>query len=220
LDLPKLLNEQSFLKKEILLGKKTQLQVRIICHKLTDEQSMSRRRKANLLAKGHGYKSSAKNQALLNWSIFITNIPENKVNSEYIWAIYRARWQIELLFKLYKSHLEIETLKGKSNSSRILCELYAKLCSICIFHGLTSCLELERDNEISLTKALIEFKKRVRELFLVLNRSLDHLQNFLQKLILSWSKFCLKDKYRKQRISTLDMLKSLVVVEIKDSMAP
>lgn len=219
LDLPKLLNEQSFLIKEILLGKKTQLQVRIICYKLTDEQSMSRRRKANLLAKSHGYKSSAKNQALLNWSIFITNIPENKVNSEHIWTIYRTRWQIELLFKLYKSHLEIETLKGRNNSSRILCELYAKLCSVCIFHGMTSCLELEQDNEISLTKALIEFKKRSRELFLVLNKSLDYLQNFLLRLIRSCSKYCLKDKYRKQRISTLYMLKSLSVIEMKDSMA-
>ncbi|MCZ6924066.1 MAG: hypothetical protein O7D30_00630, partial [Rickettsia endosymbiont of Ixodes persulcatus] len=34
--------------------------LRIICHKLTDEQAIGRRRKANLLAKSHKYKSSSR----------------------------------------------------------------------------------------------------------------------------------------------------------------
>ncbi|MCZ6918978.1 MAG: hypothetical protein O7C60_00555, partial [Rickettsia endosymbiont of Ixodes persulcatus] len=46
---------------------------------------------------------------------------------EHIMIIYRARWQIELLFKLYKSHAKIENLKGRSKSARVLCELYGKL---------------------------------------------------------------------------------------------
>ena len=80
----------------MLLGKEAKLSVRIICHKLTDEQSAARRRKANLLAKGHGYKSSQRNQKLLQWLIFITNIAENKVSAQHIWTIYRARWQIDI----------------------------------------------------------------------------------------------------------------------------
>ena len=185
--------------------------VRIVCHKLTDEQSVARRRKANLLSKGHGYKSSQRNQGLLQWSIFITNIPENRIGAEHIWTIYRARWQIELLFKLYKSHIKIEVTKGKTNSSRVLCELYAKLCAAMIFHGMSSCTELKDDNEIILTKALLELKKRGRELFLTLTQGLEALQNFLKKLVLDWSKFCLKDRRRKTRLSTLNMLRSITV---------
>lgn len=67
LDLLKLLENRSYLVMDILLGKEAKLPVRLICHKLTDEQSLARRRKANLLAKGHGYKSSERNQQLLQW---------------------------------------------------------------------------------------------------------------------------------------------------------
>lgn len=108
---------------------------------MTDEQAIGRRRKANLIAKSHKYKSFSRNQKLLNWSIFITNISEDMVNAKHLMIIYRARWQIELLFKLYKSHTKIENFKGRSRPARVLCELYGKLCSMLIFHGLSNCVE-------------------------------------------------------------------------------
>ena len=171
LDLLELLEHQSFLPREVLLGKKVELLVRIICHKLTDEQSTVRRRKANLLAKGHEYKSSQRNQKLLRWSIFITNILEKKVRAQHICMIYRSRWQIELLFKLHKSHMKIEVIKGKKNIHRVLCELYAKLCAVLMFQGISSCVDLKKDTELSPTKALLNLQKSGRELFLVLNKN-------------------------------------------------
>ncbi|BET35583.1 hypothetical protein wScaTNS_07960 [Wolbachia pipientis] len=72
----------------MLLGKETKIKVRIICQKLTEEQSIIRRRRANRLAKSHGYTSSQKNQKLLDWSIFITNVPENKISAEQVLIIY------------------------------------------------------------------------------------------------------------------------------------
>jgi IS4 transposase len=211
LDLLELLEHQSFLARDVLLGKEVKLPVRIICHKLTDEQSTVRRRKANLLAKGHGYKSSQRNQKLLRWSIFITNIPEKKVSAQHICMIYRSRWQIELLFKLHKSHMKIEVIKGKKNIHRVLCELYAKLCAVLMFQGISSCVELKKGTEFSPTKALLELQKRGRELFLVLNKKMGILRDFLKKLVFDWSKFCLKDRYRKTRVSSLNMLKSIDV---------
>ena len=210
LELLDLLNDQSFVTMEVLLGKQVKLKVRIICHQLTAEESEGRRRKANKLAKSHGYQSSTKNQQLLDWSIFITNIPEDKITAQQIRKIYRVRWQIELLFKLYKSHIKIGNLKAKFKSHRILCELYAKLCFALIFHGIASCVELKNNTEISLTKALIELKRRSRELLLSLNNSVNQVKDFLEKLVLAFSKFSLKDKHRKTRISTLSSLKLLV----------
>ena len=179
---------------------------------MTDEQAIGRRRKANLLAKSHKYKSSSRKQRLLDWSIFITNISEDMVNAEHIMIIYRARWQIELLFKLYKSHAKIENLKGRSKSARVLCELYGKLCSVLIFHGLSNCVELANDREISLTKAFIELQKRSRELFLSITGRLNDLKQFLKKLIIDWGKFSLEDKYRKTRLSSLNTLKLLTIM--------
>ncbi len=211
LDLLEMLEHQSFVVRDVFLGKQTQPPVRIICHQLTDEQSTARKRKANLLAKGHGYTSSSRNQRLLDWSIFITNIPASKISSSHIWTIYRTRWQIELLFKLYKSHIKIEALKGRSNSSRVLCELYAKLCIALIFHGLSSLVKSKPDREISPTKALILLQQRARELFLVLSQAAKNIQGFIKKLISDWQEFCQKDRYRKTRMSSLNMLQLLEV---------
>jgi IS4 transposase len=71
---------------------------------------MARRRKANRLAKSHRYTSSKRNKKLLNLSIFITNVPESKISAEQVLTIYRVRWQIKLLFKLYKSHIRLDKL--------------------------------------------------------------------------------------------------------------
>ncbi len=68
---------------------------------------------------------------------------------------------------MYKSHIRLDKLKGKP--CRVLCELYAKLCAILIFHSIVGCTEVKKNTELSLTKAFIELKRRVRELFLTLN---------------------------------------------------
>ncbi len=144
----------------------------------------------------------------MNWSIFITNVPENKISAEQVLTIYRVRWQIELLFKLYKSHIRLDKLKGKP--CRVLCELYAKLCAILIFHGIVGCTEVKKNTELSLTKAFIELKRRVRELFLVLTK-INSLKVFLKKLTITWSRFSLKDKRRRARVSTLTSLNLLTI---------
>jgi len=205
------LAHQECLEMEVLLGKQIKQPVRIIATKLSFEYSMARRRKANKLAKSHGYTSSQRNQKLLDWSILITNLPADKFTSNQIFLLYKVRWQIELLFKLYKSHLQIQVLKGKLKSSRILCELYAKLCIILLFHGIVNCVKLEKNTEISLTKAMLEFKNRARELFLALRGSPPILQRFLKKLTLAWAKFSLKDRYRKTRLSTLRSLELSII---------
>lgn len=46
------------------------------------------------------------------------------------------------------------------------------MLAILIFHGIVGCTEMKKNTELSLTKAFIELKRRVRELFLALKKSL------------------------------------------------
>lgn len=70
IDLLTFLKDQVFMARELLLRSQSKLKVRIVCKKLTQEQSAYRRRKANKLAKSRGYKSSPRNQNLLDWRVF------------------------------------------------------------------------------------------------------------------------------------------------------
>ena len=93
-----------------------------------------------------------------------------------------CQWDIELLFKLYKSYIKIGQFKAKANASKMLCELYAKLCIIIIFHGILGYMNLTNNVEISLPKAVLELKRRAREFFTVLNMPILRIRKFLENL--------------------------------------
>jgi hypothetical protein len=74
----------------------------------------------------------------IEWSkytIFITNILDELLENAncdiktLVFEIYRLRWQIELLFKSFKSTMKIHCIKGK-NKNRVLCLIYGKLIAI------------------------------------------------------------------------------------------
>jgi len=65
----------------------------------------------------------------LPFFLIITNIESGKMSTDELFSIYRLRWQIELMFKLWKSVLGIHKVQ-KMKLERFLCMLYAKLIYI------------------------------------------------------------------------------------------
>jgi hypothetical protein len=68
---------------------------------------------------------------LANWTIVLTNVPRKRLTAEQVLVILRLRWQIELLYKLWKQDGKIDEWRSKK-PWRILCELYAKLSAMVI----------------------------------------------------------------------------------------
>jgi hypothetical protein len=211
LDLLSLLKGQTFIAKEVMLSSQVKLKVRIICYKLTEEQSSYRRRKANKLARSSGYQTSEKNKNLLDWAIFITNIPSKILADEHISKLYRLRWQIELLFKLYKSYAGIDKIVS-SNSHRVMCELYAKLIAMAIFQSLANCLHLGGGKEFSPIKAFKYFKIRALDIFIALSTSLVQLTLLLKNILHTWSRYSLK--VNRPRPSTLCVLSNILSISL------
>lgn len=207
-DLLEKFKDKEEFEENLYLGKEAKIKVRLVAKKLTEEQSQARRRKANKSAKSQGYQSSRKNQKLLDWSIFVTNISKEMVKAENLYLLYKLRWQIELLFRIYKSYAEIDKFRGKANDSKILCSLYGKLSAITIFHGLAACVKINSDAEFSMMKAIRNFRQKVKEIFNILRQEIDEIINFVSLLINSWQIFAIKDKHRKKRLSTLQNLKA------------
>jgi len=76
---------------------------------------------------------SARQAAFARWTIYLTNIPTLTFEQAHLLA--RTRWQIELLFKLWKSHGQV--LRARSRDPlRQQCEGYAKLLGLLVAHWL------------------------------------------------------------------------------------
>ncbi len=114
---------------DILLGKVAQVPVRLIGRRVPAEVSAERRRKLKQTAYKKGQTLSAARLALADWTLFVTNAPVSLLSVDDVFILYRLRWQIELLFKLWKSHGHIDKSRS-DNAWRQLCELYAKLIAM------------------------------------------------------------------------------------------
>ena len=73
---------------------------------------------------------------LLDWTILITNVPQELLSVDEVLVLARCRWQIELLWKLWKQIGKLDTWRS-AKPYRILTEIYAKLLGLLITHWLT-----------------------------------------------------------------------------------
>lgn len=107
--------------------------VRVIAYRVPENISAERRRTAHATAKKQGRTLTKKSLTLLDFSIFITNVPKVIWPAEIVGTIYRLRWQIELLYKSWKSGLKIDYLKG-INHHRIVSLFYVRMIMILIIN--------------------------------------------------------------------------------------
>ena len=126
-----------FMKKEIAkgstsinqivhIGVEERFETRLIVEKVPDE--VSKQRQARYTT-GNGKAPSEYYTEWCGYSIFITNIPPEMFSSKIVIALYKIRWQIELIFKNFKSNIELDYLSGK-NKHRIESLVYGRLITI------------------------------------------------------------------------------------------
>jgi hypothetical protein len=155
----------------VYLGKRERLPVRLIARRVDPEQAKRRRANATRSVEGKpkgvqrpnarkGRPAGAKRQRqrkcrktgqarlqLLDWTILVTNVPKALLSVDEA----RCRWQIELLWKLWKQVGKVDTWRS-AKPYRILTEIYAKLLGCLITHWVTL-LECWQAPNRSLVKA-------------------------------------------------------------------
>jgi hypothetical protein len=117
------------------LGTQKRLPARLLAIRVPQEVADQRRRRLYEDARSRGQPVSKARLALVDWTILVTNVPVELLSLREALVLARARWQIELLFKLWKSHGQIDEWRSKK-PWRILCEIYAKLIAMIIQHWL------------------------------------------------------------------------------------
>ena len=126
--------EDTFIRKSVRIGKRKQLQVYLIAEKLSQAATNKRRRSIRHRAKRKAQTPSRTLLRLAGYNLYITNVREHQLTPKQICVIIGIRWQIELMFKCFKSISKLHVSRSQK-PYRILSEIYAKLIVLLIQHA-------------------------------------------------------------------------------------
>lgn len=117
----------------VSLGARKQVQARLIAKQMPE--AVVKRRREQLKEQAHKRCTpiNPRQWELAQWTIMLTNVPLSLLSAAEAMALMRARWQIELLWKVWKELGAIDEWQT-ANPVRILCELYAKLLGMLVQH--------------------------------------------------------------------------------------
>ncbi|MBU3182771.1 IS4 family transposase [Clostridium psychrophilum] len=112
------------------IGANKKLKTRLIITKLSEENKMKRKIKNKLASQRYKRGMDAERSDLWDSiNVYVTNINEKMMQADEIHDLYSLRWQIEIMFKVWKSLFKINRVK-KVSLHRFECFLYGKLISI------------------------------------------------------------------------------------------
>jgi hypothetical protein len=117
----------------VIMGAKNSVPVRLVAIALPQSVANERRRKARLRRdKRNNY--SKEYYALLSWQILITNVDPDILSAKDLSDIYGLRWQIEIVFKTWKSYLDFESISQNASAVQVEALIYARLIYAVLFH--------------------------------------------------------------------------------------
>jgi len=160
------------------------LPCRLLAYRLPEEVVEQRRRNAYETARKKGRTPT---QAYVHWLQFgwyITNVRAEVWPAAVVATVYRIRWQIELVFKQWKSLLHIHVLTG-TRPERIKCLLYGRLTTIimlmriCAYASWYAAAVLRR--ELSLHKLILWLKRKDRFAHAIQDGTVEALCRDLQR---------------------------------------
>ncbi len=153
---------------EVYLGKQ-KLRVRLVVEQVPEQVAAKRRaqqkaKEARQSKSGkYRWKTSPLKELLLGYNLYLTNTTGEQLPAERVQLYYRLRWQVELLFKIWKSVMEIDKV-GQMSIFRFECYLYSRLIVILLCSKVHSLLKgflaAEHDFEVSEWKAFKYLKKK------------------------------------------------------------
>jgi hypothetical protein len=135
----------------VMVGRDHRLRARLLVQRVP--AAVASQRRARVEAEAHAKRRPVSRDAveLAEWAVVITNVPADKLSLAEAMVLLKIRWQIELLFKVWKSHGRVDEWRT-TKPARILCEIYAKLIGLVMHHWLLAA-SAWTDAERSLFKA-------------------------------------------------------------------
>ncbi len=119
----------------VLVGARERLPMRLLLLRVPKEVADQRREDLLRDAQRRQQTISEETLQLADWTILVTDVPAKRLRFEEALVLLRERWQMELLYKLWKQHGQVDEWHT-ADPWRVLCELYAKLIGVLVQHWL------------------------------------------------------------------------------------
>jgi hypothetical protein len=151
----------------VQLGEK-RLPSRLVAVRVLPEIAARRRRKIREKARDHGREPSQEYLELQEWTIFVTNCPPSLLKWKEVVVLYRARWQIERLFKLWKSYNHLADCDAVAPAEQQLAGVYVKLIAVIVQHGILL-MAVWLDGRRSIWRAAANLRRWIGQLIAVID---------------------------------------------------
>jgi len=144
--------------KEIYVGAKSKYKTRLIIELMPERVYAERIRKLKRHEVKKRTKTSKEKKDRMRFNLFITNIPEDKLPLSALPSIYRLRWQIELIFKSWKSFANLAQIK-KVKKHRVQVVIYLRLIIVLLATNLTRAISIWYNKTEKLTLSYMKTSK-------------------------------------------------------------
>jgi hypothetical protein len=118
---------------QVLVGAEARLPMRLLLLRVPKAVADQRREDLLADAQRRGEPVSEETLRLADWTMLITDVSARRLRFEEALVLLRERWQMELLYKLWKQEGLVDEWRT-GNRWRVLCELYAKLIGVLLQH--------------------------------------------------------------------------------------
>ncbi|TMC14882.1 MAG: IS4 family transposase [Chloroflexi bacterium] len=176
------------------------LRARLIAFPVPEDVAVKRQADNARKAQRHSRKVNPTLQELAHWTLLITNIPSALLSAQEALILLRARWQIELLYKLWKQYAQADTSRSEK-PYHLLCDIYAKLIGMIIVHWLmiVGCWHIPNRSMVKAAKAI---RHQVNLLARALNGR-DDLNQVLQEITEGLDRCCQNNRNKHPNTSQL-----------------
>lgn len=157
---------------EVYLGQNQKLPVRLILERVPDVLAAEKRRKIKTDKHRKGKSISKQRLAFCDVNAYITNADQDQLPIDIVRSVYSLRWQIEIIFKTWKSTFNLDKLK-QMKIHRFDCINYGTLLQIII------CTKLYNYYKIAIwNKSSIELSelKSFRQLILTTHQLISYIK--------------------------------------------
>jgi len=187
------------------------IQIRLVLERVPAQVIEQRIRRINANDKKKGKSTSEKTKALQAFNLYISNAPISMLEGKHFRKLYCIRWQVELIFKNWKSNFGLDEFTG-IREERIRCMVYAKLLMIFLLTRLSCWIRnivwLEKKRELSEFRFTKHVIVKANEWLRLIILEPENVTKFITNIIRFAVRHCLKIK-QNGRVYPLEMLEGL-----------